>query len=132
MTAVLIKPKLITVLLISFFACLVIAGCKTKTDLQKIASYVGDREHGLTKKTKTPDDDITCQLVPPHSNTAQSGLRFLLYVNTGAQHIGDSILYQVNYGSAKMFHLVSGTDTLQPVLSERTATGRTDVHEFEV
>lgn len=53
-------------------------------------------------------------------------------MKTRPEQMNDSLLYLFNYHSADLFRLVSSSDTIRPVLSERVANGRSDKHEFTV
>jgi hypothetical protein len=122
--------KLLPVLLLLFFV-----SCKSKTDLNSVASYVSRAENGLTKKMLIDSCEVTCQLVPGKLNESakdDNPLEYKLYINSKSIEITDSILYQFNYHSGEMFGLTMGTDTLKPLLSERVANGRKDMHQFTI
>lgn len=124
--------------LASFFVMvLLMASCKTQSEQEKLAAYVSGKENGLTKKQVMGDNEIVCQFVPVKKEGKESGgtgqlYRFMVYLNSKTLKMTDSLMYKFNYHSAELFHLVSGADTLKPVLSERIMNGRTDRNEFEV
>jgi hypothetical protein len=108
--------------------------CKQTPKKEKLAVYVGDAQNGLTKKQLIDSNEVVSQLVPQEKDKQESGqvYKFIVYMKTDKAKTTDSVMYQLNYKSAEMFRLVAGADTLQPVLSERVANGKTDAHEFTV
>lgn len=102
----------------------------------KEASYATDAKNGLIKKSSFGEVKVTCQYIPdgPLINQGEDvkPIKFYLSVNTGTEELKDSVMYDFNYRSNLLFGLVSGSDTLMPVLSERMMNGRTDLHTFTV
>ena len=116
----------------SMLLCCVLffVACKGGDKKDKLASYVSKNENGLTKKISSGSTEIVSQLIPDESGGDL--YKFMVYVNTTRDKMSDSVLYYFNYRSADYFRLVSGKDTLQPVLSERVANGRREINQFTV
>lgn len=116
------------------FAGLLIVACKGKTAQEKRAAYITKPGNGLTWKTEAAGNAVVSQFVPDKQDmgNGSNAYRFLVTVQSRPNITTDSILYDFNYHSADFFRLLAGTDTLQPVLSERMANGRRDLHQFTV
>ena len=111
--------------------------CKDGNKKDKLAVYVSKNENGLTKKITDGETEIITQFIPekiekPDTGNKNRVYKFMVYVNTKAESMTDSILYIFNYHSSDYFRLVSGNDTLKPVLSERIANGRREANQFTV
>lgn len=105
--------------------------CKGDNKQNRIASYIGNPQNGLTKKMIVDSSEIFCQLIPDE-NEKKEIYKFNIYINTKLNKMTDSVLYKFNYQSVQLFSLVSNKDTLRPVLSERIANGRRDINQFTV
>lgn len=102
-----------------------------KTEQQKLAGYVSKESNGLAQKKQGGAADVTCQYIP--EKTAETtASKFVVYIDTKTAAVDDSLMYLFNYQSAGLFRLVSAGDTLKPVLSERIANGKRDLHQFTV
>lgn len=124
----------ISFLLLAF----IVAGCRQQTESLTVqaAQYAGNAKNGLLQKGMLDSCPITCQYIPEPINAKQAAgsrpFRFTVHVNSGTREINDSTLYELNYRGTELFRLVQGADTLKPVLCERMANGRTDMHLFTV
>ncbi|HNP53169.1 MAG TPA: hypothetical protein PKK69_01070 [Ferruginibacter sp.] len=112
-----------------------VAGCRqqNETPALQAAQYAGNVKNGLLQKGMLDSCPITCQYIPEPIDAKQAAnrpYRFTIHINTGTREINDSTLYEMNYHATELFRLVQGSDTLKPVLCERMANGRTDMHLF--
>lgn len=120
--------------IIGLAAGLFFMACKDKSPGDKLTDFVKQSGNRLTQKTETEGAVVVSQFVPDkleEENTSPV-YRFLVTVQSPPEITTDSILYFFNYHSGDYFRLVAGTDTLRPVLSERMANGRRDLHQFTV
>jgi hypothetical protein len=123
----------IIILVPAICAILALAQCKKGKKENRLADYVTNPHNGLSQKQQVDSNDILCQLIPEKNSGATGNLyRFMIVMKTRPGQISDSAYYFFNYRSAELFGLVENGDTLKPVLSERMANGRKDVHSFTV
>lgn len=115
---------------IMLYGLFFLMACKSKEKKDPLAAYVSKEENGLTKKIRSENIEITSQFVPEKEDN--NLYKFMVYVSTTRERMTDSILYFFNYHSSDYFRLISGTDTLQPVLSERIANGKREINQFTV
>lgn len=115
-------------------AWLLIAACKDNTEGSKLTDFVKDAGNRLTQKAEVSGNKVVSQFVPdkPEEGEGSDVYRFIITVQSSPEKTTDSILYFFNYKSAGYFRMVTGADTLHPVLSERMANGREDLHQFTV
>jgi hypothetical protein len=107
-----------------------LVACKSEKKKDPLAEYVSKEENGLTRKIRSENIEIVSQLIPEKEDN--NVYKFMVYVNTTPEKMTDSVLYFFNYKSSDYFRLISGADTLQPVLSERIANGRRESNQFTV
>lgn len=115
------------------FCCM--ASCRQTSGKDKLVGYVTKEEHGLSRKTMADSNQVVCQLVPEkRSDSASTGnvYRFMVSVYSTPAKSTDSVMYFFNYHAQEYFRLVTGADTIRPVLGERMANGRRDIHQFTV
>ena len=93
---------------------------------------MSDPENGLTKQKSFGTKTVIGQYIPAEDGRNNEEHRFRIWIKNDKDESNDSLLYQFNYHSSGMFRLVVGKDTLEPLLSERIANGRSDLHEFTV
>ncbi len=127
------KCVAIIILCVLFF----LMACKGREKKDKLAMYVSKNENGLMKKLAAGESEIVSQFIPeekqqPDTANENRVYRFMVNIYTKPEKTTDSILYFFNYRSSDYFRLVSGADTVRPVLSERIANGRKDIHQFTV
>lgn len=115
------------------YACF-LTGCGSSAP-QNPAQYTGNPKNGLTKEQVVDSNKVWCQLIPDKREDQAEGsevYRFRVYIKNAPEAVTDSLLYDFNYNSEALFNLIVAEDTLHPVLSERVANGRKDMHEFTV
>ena len=112
-------------------SCFVMA-CSHNNSVKVVAGYVSDPENGLTKQKSVGTKTIIGQFIPAENYENCEEHRFRIWIKNDREESTDSLLYHFNYRSSDIFRLVVGKDTLEPLLSERIANGRSDLHEFTV
>jgi hypothetical protein len=124
---------------LSFFYLVVLCafffGRCSNSSIENPAQYTGNPKNGLIKEQIVDSNKVWCQLIPDKREEGQANgenYRFRVYIKCPPEASTDSVLYNFNYGSDQLFNLVVAKDTLYPVLSERVANGRRDMHEFTV
>lgn len=107
----------------------VLGACRQPAANNKVATYIGNPQHGLSRQETVGDKRVVCQLLPGEAGNGVYQFRVFIQQKAG-EPATDSAMYFLNYRSAELFRLVSDRDTLLPSLCERMANGRCDAHEF--
>jgi hypothetical protein len=125
----------ITILVIALLTAIFFIACTETPEKDKLAGYVTKEKNGLSRKLRADSNDVVCQLIPENekdSSGTNHVYRFMVSVYSKPEKSTDSVMYFFNYHAAEYFRLVNGSDTILPVLGERMANGRRDIHQFTV